>query len=296
MPSTADSTADSAAHQAAGGAVRRFWWRAGQPARLAIGCLGVVAALAVTGAVAFSGDDLSRHRGSDGLEASGFRGDSLRVTVRSVTEVDLFEGADPVTGRVVLAQVAGVRPMSGCWVAESRGAAQDLLLGKDVRLVVKRDDTSGGDRILVDVELPDGADYARTVVSGGAVQADLAARGELASDESGARLGRLGLWAAACAPGANTTPVSLPPTSSSVPSPTTTTAPTATTGTTLPEPPPPPKPKPTTTEPGPPDEEWDDARLGKLCLFEGARRTTKDGYEIVCSRNGKNQLRWRRAD
>ncbi|MFD4668918.1 thermonuclease family protein [Lentzea sp. NPDC058450] len=288
MPSSADSTA----HQA-GGAVRRFWWRTGQPARLAIGCLGVVTALAVTGAVAFSGEDLSRNPGNGGLDASGFRGDSLQVTVRAVTEVDLFEGADPVTGRVVLARVAGVRPMPDCWAAESRAAAQELLRGKDVRLVVKREDTSGGDRILVDVELPDGADYARTVVSGGVVQADLAARGELASDESGARLGRLGLWAAACAPGANTTPVSLPPTSTSAPSPTTTTA-TTTPETTTPEPPPPPQ--PTTTEPEPPDEEWDDSRLGKPCLFEGARRTTKDGYEIVCSRNGKNQLRWRRAD
>ncbi|GLY47730.1 hypothetical protein [Lentzea sp. NBRC 102530] len=286
MPSPADSAAPEA------GIVRRFWWRTSQPARLAIGCLGVVTALAATGAVAFSGDDLSRSRGDGAHEASGFRGDAVQVTVSSVSEVDLFEGAEPVSGRVVRARVAGVRALPDCWVSQSRAAAQDLLLGKDVRLVVKRED--GGDRILVDVELPGGADYARTVVSGGAVQADLAARGDLADDESAARLGRLGLWAAGCVPGAVTTTVSTAPTSSSVPS-----APPATTTTTEPSPvppPPPPPPAPTTTEPAPPDEEWDDFRLGKPCLFEGARRTTRDGYEIVCSRNGRNQLRWRRAD
>ncbi|WP_394618705.1 hypothetical protein JNUCC0626_06265 [Lentzea sp. JNUCC 0626] len=287
MPSTADSAAPEA------GAVRRFWWRTSQPARLAIGCLGVVTALAATGAVAFSGDDPSRNRGNGAHEASGFRGDALQVTVSSVSEVDLFEGAEPVSGRVVRARVAGVRPVSDCWVAQSRAAAQELLLGKDVRLVVKREDASGSDRILVDVELPDGADYARTVVSGGAVQADLTARGDLASDESAARLGRLGLWTAGCVPGGVTTTVSVAPTTSAVPSSTTTTT---VTTTTEPAPPPPPAPVPTTTEPEPPDEEWDDFRLGRPCLFEGARRTTKDGYEIVCSRNGKNQLRWRRAD
>ncbi|MFJ5986246.1 hypothetical protein [Lentzea sp. NPDC092896] len=283
------STAESAAHGAAAGIVRRFWWRTSQPARLAIGCFGVVTVLAATGAVAFSGDALSRERGNAGLEASGFRGDSIQVTVREVTEVDLFEGAEPITGRVVRARVAGLRPAAGCWVAESRATAQDLLRGKDVRLVVRRDDAS--DRILVDVELPDGTDYARTVVSGGVVQADLAARGELAPDESGARLGRVGLWAAGCAPGAVTSASSTPP-SSSAPSSSTTTVVTTTTETSTPPPPPPPP--PTTTSA--PDEQWDDSRLGKFCLIEGARRTTKDGYEIVCSRNGKNQLRWRRGD
>ena len=285
------STAESAAHGAVTGIVRRFWWRTSQPARLAIGCFGVVTALAATGAVAFGGDDLSRERGN-GLEASGFRGDSLQVTVREVTEVDLFEGAEPITGRLVRARVAGLRPVADCWAAESRAGAQDLLRGKVVRLVVKKD-ASGSDRLLVDVELPDGTDYAQTVVSGGVVPADLSARGELARDESAARLGRLGLWAAGCAPGGVTTASSTPPSSSVSSAPTTTTVTTTTETST---PPPPPPPPPTTTSSEPPDEEWDDSRLGKLCLIEGARRTTRDGYEIVCSRNGKNQLRWRRAD
>lgn len=251
-------------------------------------------ALAATGAVAFNGDDLSRERGNGGLEAGGFRGDTLQVTVQTVSEVDLFEGAEPITGRLVRARVAGLRPVTDCWVAESRATAQDLLRGKDVRLVVRRDDESGSDRILVDVELPDGADYARTVVGDGVVPADLTTRGELAPDESAARLGQLGLWAAGCA----LTPVaatasSTPPSSSSVPSPTTTTTVTTTTEHSAPPPPPPPPPRPTSSSP---DEEWDDSRLGKVCLIEGARRPSGDGNEIVCSRNGKNQLRWRRAD
>src|SRR5688500_16374200 len=84
------STAESAAHGAATGSVRRFWWRTSQPARLAIGCFGVVTALAATGAVAFSGDGFPRERGGAGLEASEYRGDSIQVTVNVVSDVDLF--------------------------------------------------------------------------------------------------------------------------------------------------------------------------------------------------------------
>ncbi|WP_439658725.1 thermonuclease family protein [Lentzea sp. HUAS TT2] len=283
------STTESAARGAATGTVRRFWWRTSQPARLAIGCLGVATALATAGVVALSGGEQPSERGGSVLDELGARGDSLRVTVRSVSDVDLFEGAEPITGRVVSARVAGVSPMADCWVAESRTAAQDLLRGKDVRLVVRRDD--GSDRILVDVELPDGTDYARTVVGDGVVRADLPVRAELEQAESTARQERRGLWGVSCV----RTPVAVMVSSARpvppAPSSTTTTAETTTTESAAPSSPP-----ASSSPPPPEEEEWEDSRLGKPCLIPGARRPAKGDHEIVCVRNDKGQLRWRRGN
>ncbi|GHH39749.1 hypothetical protein GCM10017774_31880 [Lentzea cavernae] len=257
-----------------------------------VACLGVLTALATTGAVGFSGAGTPRQRGGGGLDEATSRGDSVEVTISAVSDVDLFEGADLATGLAFRGRVAGLSRTADCWAAESRATARELLAGENVRLVVRKDDVSDDDRIAVDVRLPDGSDYARSVVSGGLAQADTSARGDLAPVESTAREERRGLWSAACAPGsATTTSSSAPP--PSTPDPVTTTAPTTTTA---PSPGPVPPPSPPAPPPPPPTEEWDDPRLGRFCLVEGARRTTPDGHEMVCTRNPKNQLRWRRAD
>lgn len=289
------STVESSTHTSRPGAVRRFWWRTSRRTRLATACLGAVAALATTGAVGFSGGEFPQQRGSGGLDEAASRGDSLEVTVHTVSDVDLFEGAEPATGLSFRARIAGLRRMTDCWVAESRATAQDLLRGRNVRLVVRNDDDiSGNDRIAVDVQLPDGTDYARTIVRDGVARADPSARGELVPVEDMAREERRGLWAAGCVPSEVVVTTSSTPSSSSASPSTTTTAPTTSTteSSTRPKPSRP----PTTSSSPPPDDEWDDDRLGKFCLIEGSRRTTEDGNEMVCARNGKNQLRWRRAD
>ncbi|SDJ53563.1 hypothetical protein SAMN04488074_102312 [Lentzea albidocapillata subsp. violacea] len=277
------------------GIVRRFWWRSGQRARLAIACVGVLGALAVTGAAGFSGDALPGERGGPGVAVH--RGDSFEVTVRTVSGVDLFEGVEPGTGRVFGGRVAGVNA-APCWQSQSLAVAENLLRGKKVRLTVKSDGDSGTDRLLVDVELPDGSDYAWTIVGEGTASADLAARGDLAPVESAARQQRRGLWAGGCTgyrDDALATPSSTPQTS------TTTTPPPATTTTTAPPPvptttdEPTPEPPPTTTR-QPSDDEWLNRFVGKRCFLEGASKTSPKGSEIVCTRGPKGQLRWQRAD
>jgi endonuclease YncB( thermonuclease family) len=280
------------------GPVRRLWWRTPQPARLAIMCLGVLSALVTTGAAGFLGDDLPRAPGNSGIEAV-HRGDAFEVTVHTVSDVDLFEGVEPATGVFFHAQVAGIRRISNCWLAESRDSAQNLLRGKTVWLTVKKDGGSGTNEIPVDVKLPDGADYAQTVVHDGAATADMSTRGELMSVEAAARVERRGVWATACAPGAvPATPSSTPSSSSSsssspVPTTTTTAAPVPTSS---PESSPAPPVTTTSSPPSDDDDEWIVARLGKPCLIEGARRTSPKGSELTCSRDGKDRLRWRRAD
>ncbi|RDI34919.1 thermonuclease family protein [Lentzea flaviverrucosa] len=277
------------------GIVRRFWWRSGQRTRLAIACTGVLGALAVTGAAGFSGAAGPADRGGPGVAVH--RGDSFEVTVRAVSGVDLFEGVEPDTGRAFGARVAGVSA-APCWQSQSLAVAENLLRGKKVRLTVKKDGDTGTDRLLVDVELPDGTDYARTVVDEGTASADVAARGELGPVESAARLQRRGLWAGGCTgyrDDALATPSSTPQTSSTttpVPATTTTTPPPVPT-TTVEEPAP--QPPPTTTE-EPGDDEWLARFEGKRCLLEGTRRTSPKGTEIVCTRGPRGQLRWQRAD
>lgn len=275
------------------GIVRRFWWGANQHARLAVTCLGVLAALATTATAGFLGDAAPRETGPSGRQTAVHRGDSFEVTVHTVSDVDLFEGVEPATGLFFHAQVVGVGRIADCWLAESRATAQNLLRGKTVRLTVKKDVDPGSDRIAVDVQLPNGLDYAQTIVHDGMAPADASTRDELAQVETVARQEHRGLWAAACTR-IETTTSSAP--SSSTPSPTTTT-----TTTTTPAPessePPSSEPEPThTTSPPPDDDSWDDIWLGKVCFKEGARRTAANGNEMVCARNGKNQLRWRRAD
>ncbi|SMC50866.1 hypothetical protein [Lentzea albidocapillata] len=272
------------------GFVRRSWWRSSQGARLALAGLGVVTTVATTGAIAFNGVVVPGRHGSSGLEANLRRGDSVEVTVHKVSEVDSFEGVEPGTGLFVRARVAGVRPAGDCWRAESRAAAQNLLLGKDVRLVMRMDDGSGGDQIMVDVLLPNGDDYAWTIVHDGAAPADRSARKDLATVESDARHDRRGVWATSCDPGAtNVTATSAP--SSSAP----TTA-TTTTATTVPAPAESPPPRSSSApEPSvPPDDLWDDILKGGRCTAEGERRTSLTGREMVCVRNQKDELRWRR--
>lgn len=269
------------------GIVRRLWWRTSQRARLAVTCLGMLTALVTTAAAGLVGDE--REVGN-GPGVAVHRGDAFEVTVQSVSDVDSFDGREPTTGLLVRARVAGLRTRADCWLAESRATAQDLLRGKTVRLVVKRDSRSGSDRIPVDVQLPDGSDYARTVVHEGAASVDLSARGELWPVESSARQEGRGVWSTDCAFGQETTTTSTT-TSSSAPTSTTTTTTVPTTTESAPPP-------VTTTHSPPPDEDddVDDARLGRRCLFEGARRKMADGGEMVCARNGRNQLRWQRAD
>ena len=290
------STSESDVPQPRPGLVRRLWWRTGQPARLAIMCVGVLSLLVTTGAAAFVGDELPGERGNSGIE-SVRRGDDFEVTVRTVSGVDSFEGVEPATGLSFHAQVAGIRRIAGCWTDESRTKAENLLRGKTVWLTVKMDGVPGSSQVPVDVRLPDGADYARTVVNDGSATADMSTRGELVSVEAAARVERRGVWAAACAPGAVTATSSSAPSSTSstpVPTTTTTTAPPVTSS--YPEEPSDPPEETTTTSSPPNDDEWMKARLGKPCLLEGARRTSPLGNELVCERNGKNQLRWRRAD
>jgi hypothetical protein len=250
--------------------------------------LGVLTALATTGAAGFMNADVPAKDAAP--REALHRGDSFEVTVHSVSDVDRFEGMEPATGLFFQARVAGVRPAGQCWLSESLAAAQNLLLGKNVRLTVRKDAESGDDRIAVDVRLPDGADYAQTVVGDGVVPADLSARDELAPVESAARQQHRGLWSVGCAPGAVTTS-STPSSTSSSPAPTTTTTT---------------QPVPVTSEPPEPEEPetttptsettLTGVLLGRRCFEEGARKKTPSGEEMVCARNSKNQLRWRRAD
>jgi endonuclease YncB( thermonuclease family) len=282
-------------HTTSPGIVRRFWWRSGQRTRLAIACAGVLGALAVTGAAGFSGDARPAERGGPGVAVH--RGDSFEVTVRAVSGVDLFEGVEPDTGRVFGARVAGVNA-APCWLSQSLAAAENMLRGKKVRLTAKSDGDTGTDRLLVDVELPDGSDYAQTVVGEGTASADLAARGDLAPVESAARQQRRGLWAGGCTGYRDdvlATPSSTPQTSTTTtPVPTTTTTPPPPVITTTIEKPAPQPPPTTTEEPG--DEEWLGRFVGRRCFLEGATKTSPKGTEIVCTRGPKGQLRWQRAD
>ena len=281
------TTADSGSPRA----VRRFWWRAHQGWRLTIASLGVLTALTVTAVAGFSGAARSDEHGGAGRESAVRRGDSIEVTVRAVSEVDLFEGVELATGLYFRAHVAGLRTIDGCRVAESRAIAEEYLLGVKVRLVVRKDGSSDSDRIVVDVRLPDGSDYARTMVDDGVAPADLTVREDLASVESGARQGHRGLWAADCVSSVATSSAAAGTTATT----TTTTAaedvvtstPTATTEVPAPV---------TSTTPPPPADEWVEARVGKPCLIEGMRMTSPSGNDVVCARNRKNQLRWRRAE
>lgn len=267
--------------------------------------LGVLTVLATTGATGFIGGADRQGPGNAGPDMAVHRGDDFEVTVRSVSDVDSFEGIEPATGLSFHAKVAGIQLIARCWPAESRATAEKLLLGKTVWLTVKKDGISGDDEIAVDVRLPNGADYGQTVVHDGMATADMSTRGELLSVEAAARVERRGVWAASCAPDA------VIAMSSSVPSSTTTTAPTTTTTTTTTAPPtttttttetadPPPSWDNSVGQPPPPDDEedqeWIDARQGKLCFIEGAQRTSPGGTLLVCTRNNKNVLRWRRAD
>ncbi len=276
-----------------------MWWRTSQQARLSIACLGLLATLAplaTAGAAGFPGDGPTRERGSAALEAALNRGDAIEVTVYTVSGVDSFEGMEPATGLFFDARVAGLRRITDCWSAESRTTAENLLRGKNVWLAVRKDGISGSDGIAVDVRLPNGADYALTVVHEGAAVADLSARGELAEVESAARQGRRGLWAEGCSLDEATATASSAPQSSA---PSTTTTTTGATTTTEP-------PHASSTTPSPsvsttptssaPDDEWAGGRVGKACLFEGSRTTSPNGTELVCARNDKGKLRWRRAE
>lgn len=290
------SPVESDVNRKSPGIARRLWWRTNQPARVAIMGVGVLTVLATTGAAGFTGGVDRQGPGNARSDVAVHRGDDFEVTVRSVSDVDTFEGIEPATGLSFQAKVAGIRVITQCWLAESRATAEHLLLGKTVWLTVKKDGISGEDEIAVDVRLPDGADYGQTVVQDGMATADMATRGELLSVEAAARVERRGVWAASCAPGAVTA------TSSSAPS-STTTAPTTTTTTTAPpttetteEPPPPPSSSLERPPVNDDDEEWIGARQGKLCLIEGARRTSPGGTELICARNNNNVLRWRRAD
>lgn len=298
------STAESIIRKTCPGTVRRFWWGTNQRARLAIAGLGVLTTLATTGAVAFNGDALPESENAE-VEASVQRGDSVEVTVHSVSDVDSFEGTEPATGLRFRADVDGLYPMPDCWLTESHALAENMLRGRNVRLIVKKAANSGSDRITVDVRLPDGTDYAEAIVRDGAAAADRSTRGELSLVESTAREQRRGLWAAGCTPDAAIAATSSVP-SSSAPSsttpttttPTTTTATTTTTTTTRPIPTwsrVEPFPTTTTSEP-PPDDSWIDGVMGRPCLVEGARRTSASGNTVVCARNGKDKLRWRRDD
>ncbi|MGW6447352.1 thermonuclease family protein [Lentzea sp. NPDC055074] len=278
------------------GIVRRFWWRSGQRARLAIACTGVLGVLAVTGAAGFSGQDRPGVL-APAAAAAVHRGDSFEVTVRAVSDVDSFEGVEPDTGRAFGARVAGVSP-APCWQSQSLAVAENLLRGKKVRLTVKKEGETATDRLVVDVRLPDGSDYAKTIVGDGTASADLAARGDLAADETAARQQRRGLWSTGCKGYQDDllgTTSSVPLTSSTTPVPTTTT--------TTPPPPPPPTQKPTPKPPPPPettepddDAEWLGRFVGKRCFLKGATKTSPKGSQVVCTRGARDQLRWQRAD
>ncbi|MET8764950.1 thermonuclease family protein [Lentzea sp. NPDC004782] len=281
------SPAESAAPTPSPGPVRRFWWGANQRARIAVLCLGVLTALATTGAAGFLGAPPPREHGNAGHDTAVHRGDSFEVTVHTVSDVDVFDGVEAATGLVFHARVAGVGRIADCWLPQSLATAQTLLRDKTVRLTVRKDVDSDSDRIVVDVRLPDGADYAQTIVHDGMAPADLSSRDELGPVEYAARQEQRGLWAAACTriEAAGTTSSS-PSSSSEVPATTTTTAPPVSS-----EPPRPPEVTTTT-----PDDSWTNLWLGKMCLKEGARKTGPNGQELVCARNAKGQLRWRRAD
>ena len=171
--------------------------------------VGVLTVLATTGATGFLGGADRQEPGNARSDVAVHRGDDFEVTVRSVSDVDSFEGIEPATGLSFHAKVAGIRVITQCWLAESRATAEHLLLGKTVWLTVKKDGISGDDEIAVDVRLPDGADYGQTVVQDGMATADMATRGELLSVEAVARVERRGVWAASCAPGAVTSTSSL---------------------------------------------------------------------------------------
>jgi endonuclease YncB( thermonuclease family) len=284
------SPVESAAPAPRPGLVRRFWWGANQHTRIAVLCCGVVTALAVTAAAGFLGDPPPREHATAGHDTGVHRGDSFEVTVQTVSGVDLFDGLEPATGLRFHARVAGLGRIADCWLPQSLATAQTLLRGKTVRLTVKNDVDPDADRIVVDVRLPDGQDYAQTIVHDGMAPADVSSRDELGPVEHSARQENRGLWAAACTriEAAGTT-ASTPSSSSEAPATTTTTT------TAPPESSEPPRPPEVTTTP-PDDDSWTNLWLGKMCFKEGARKTGPKGQELVCARNAKGQLRWRRAD
>jgi len=273
--------------------VRRFWWRTDQGSRLAMTSAGVLIAVFATGTVGFAGEVRPPEHPSAGPEAAVHRGDSFEAVVRAVSEVDSFDGVEPATGLSFRAHVAGLLG-TGCRPARSREAAQNLLLGKNVRLVVRKDAVFDGDRMTVDVVLPDGTDYARTIVHDGLAPADPSARGDLAVVDSAARQEHRGLWATGCATAAATSAATSSSSSSPVPT-TTTTAATTTATTTEPVVPTSSSVSVTTSSPPPGDGSWIGVLLGRPCFEEGARRTSASGDELVCARNGRDRLRWRRV-
>jgi hypothetical protein len=255
---------------------------------------GVLIAVFATGTVGFAGEVLPPEHPSAGPEAAVHRGDSFEAVVRAVSEVDSFDGVEPATGLFFRAHVAGLLG-TGCRSAQSREAAQNLLLGKNVRLVVRKDGVFDGDRMTVDVVLPDGTDYARTIVHDGLAPADPSARGDLAVVDAAARQEHRGLWAIGCATAVappTTAATTSSSSSSSVPATTTTAAtttdPVAPTSSSSPVP-------VTSSSPPPGDGSWIDVLLGRQCFEEGARRTSASGDEMVCARNGRDRLRWRRV-
>ncbi|MET8758727.1 hypothetical protein [Lentzea sp. NPDC004782] len=253
---------------------------------------GVLIAVVATGTAGFAGEVLPPEHPSAGPEAAVHRGDSFEAVVRAVSEVDSFDGVEPATGLFFRAHVAGLLS-TGCRLTQSREAAQNLLLGKNVRLVVRKDGVFDGDRMTVDVVLPDGTDYARTVVHDGLAPADPSARGDLAVVDAAARREHRGLWAVSCATAAATSATAATTSnSSSSPVPATTTTATTTTDPVVPTSPSVPV---TTSSPPPGDGSWIDVLLGRPCFEEGARRTSASGDEMVCERNGRNRLRWRRV-
>lgn len=281
-------------HKRCPGIVRRFWWRTDQRSRLALIGFGVLTAVFTTGTVGFAGEVLPREHPSDGPEAAVHRGDSFEAVVRTVSDVDSFDGVEPATGLFFRAHVAGLLT-TGCWLTQSREAAQNLLLGKNVRLLVRKDGVFDGDRMTVDVVLPDGTDYARTIVHDGYAPADPSGRADLAVVDAAARQELRGRWAAGCA--ADVAPSATAATtesssSSSSPAPTTTTTVTTTTDSAVPASPSVPV---TSTSAPPDDDSWVDVLLGRPCFEEGARRTSASGDEMVCRRNGRDRLRWRRV-
>ncbi|MGW4211277.1 hypothetical protein ACWEIJ_25015 [Lentzea sp. NPDC004789] len=281
-------------HKRCPGIVRRFWWRTDQRSRLALIGFGVLTAVFTTGTVGFAGEVLPRDRPNDGPEAAVHRGDSFEAVVHAVSDVDSFDGVEPATGLFFSAHVAGLL-RTGCWQTQSRQAAQNLLLGKNVRLVVRKDGVFDGDRMTVDVALPDGTDYARTVVHDGYAPADPAGRADLAVVDAAARQELRGRWAAGCAADVTTSAAAATTASSSSasssPAPATTTTVTTTTGSVEPTS----SSAPVTSTSSPRDDSWIDVLLGRPCFDEGARRTSANGDEMVCQRNGRDRLRWRRV-
>ncbi|WP_345029430.1 thermonuclease family protein [Kutzneria kofuensis] len=292
------------------GVFRAWWWRSSQAQRLALTSVATVAGLALSGAAllwprgmpAFL-DGVSSFADSPASSTTTTADiampvvtptpDDPVITVKAVSTAARFDGVD-ATGRPVAIRVSGIVSAAGCWSTESVRQASEALLDKRVWLVhatIAHPDPDG--RVPAQVLLPDGHDYALTMLRAGAVRVGTGPeQGKLTAAEADARQARRGLWGSSCTPASSegstagqpvqTTSATGPTTTTSAVDPTVTAHPTTSTD------------LPTTTHSGQQGGQ-SDVQVGQPCSPEGASGVTSQGQAVTCVQGMDGQTRWRKS-